>query len=107
MNTTLLSRTAVAGMLALAMGLTIGCGGPGEVSTTAYEYSKSLYAITNRQADSLLPGVRQQIDDDLQADKLSHAEAKLLGAIIRQAEQGDWKGANRESRAIMEAQVTR
>lgn len=107
MNTQRSTLAMLSVLVVLASLPAAGCGGPGEVSPTAYEYSKSLYAITNRKAEMLLTGVSEQIASDLEANKLSAAEAEMLNTIIEQADDGDWEDANRECRAVMEAQVER
>ncbi|WP_425399599.1 hypothetical protein [Aeoliella sp.] len=88
----------------LALLLAPGCG-YGEVSTKAYEYSKALYSITNRQAEGKLDEVTAQIAQAADDGQLSDAEAGMLQAIVDKAVSGDWKAANRDARALMEAQV--
>lgn len=87
-------------MLTLAQ----GCG-YGEVSPQAYEYSKALYSITNRQAEDKLVEVKLQIAQAVERGEITDAEGDLLQAIVDQAADGDWKAANRDARAVMEAQV--
>lgn len=81
-----------------------GCG-YGEVGPQAYEYSKALYSITNRQAEDKLEDVAAQIAHAAEQGELSGAEADVLQAIIDKAADGNWKAANRDTRALMEAQV--
>ncbi|MCO6046562.1 hypothetical protein NG895_21910 [Aeoliella sp. ICT_H6.2] len=92
--------------LPLLVMLTIvqGCG-YGEVSPQAYEYSKALYSITNRQAEDKLVEVKLQIAQAVERGEITDAEGDLLQAIVDQAADGDWKAANRDARAVMEAQV--
>lgn len=84
----------------------IGCG-YGEVGEAGYEYSKALYAITNRQAADRLAEVAVRIEGAVAADELSSREAAWLQDIVEKAESGDWKEANRECRELMNAQVKR
>ena len=84
---------------------TLGCGGYGEVSPTAYEYAKALYSITNRKAQDRLELVDAQIDTAHDEGKLTDQESQWLLDIVEEANGGDWQSANRASRRMMEDQV--
>lgn len=85
--------------------LTVGCGGYGEVSPTAYEYAKALYAISNRQASANLDGVEQQIDQAESVEQLTTQEAAWLTDIIADCRAGEWQTAQKAARRMMQDQV--
>ena len=71
----------------------VGCGGYGEVSPTAYEYAKALYAITNRKAQDQLANVTHGIQTSLADGRLSDRESGWLIGIVREAEDGNWEAS--------------
>ena len=81
-----------------------GCGHP-EVSPMAYDYAMALYTITNRKADGKLQEVRTQIELSVASGELTQVDARALNAIADKAGAGNWKSANQQCRALMEAQV--
>ena len=83
----------------------VGCGGYDEVGPTAYEYAKSLYSITNRKAQDRLPSVTDAIQAARADGKLTDRESNWLIGIVRDAENGNWEGANRAARQLLEDQV--
>ena len=98
---------AIQGILAACLlMLTVGCGGYGKVSLTAYEYAKGLYSIANRKQADLLDQVEEKINADVESGELSAKEADWLRDIIEQARDGDWPGAQKQARRIMEDQVS-
>ncbi|MEM6799724.1 MAG: hypothetical protein AAF589_09435 [Planctomycetota bacterium] len=92
-------------ILLSALSSTSGCGGYGDVSTLTYEHAKSLYAITNRQMESKLTAVSQEIESARTAGELPDREAAWLQGIVDDARGGDWQAANQAARRMMEAQV--
>lgn len=88
----------------LALILLAGCG-YGEVSSTTYEYAKSLYSITNRRMSDRLPQARQQIVAAREAGELPDKEAAWLLKIVDRAEEERWSSAMKSCRRIMEDQV--
>lgn len=96
-------RATTAAMLLLLA--SVGCGGYGPVSSESYEYAKALYSVTNRQAGDKLVEMESQIDDAATANEISAKESAWLKAIIADAQQGDWKTANKACRQMMMDQV--
>lgn len=93
------------GILLTCLAVVAGCNDYGSISPTAYEYAKALYSITNRQAEEKLGEVRQQIDAAAAEGDLTDREARWLKKIVDDAEDGDWRAANKASRAMMEDQI--
>ena len=85
--------------------LLIGCGGYGEVSETAYDFSKALYSITNRKATDKLDQVCEQIEAARSAGELTEQESSWLLQIASDARRGDWDSAMGDARRMMEDQV--
>ncbi|QDT29698.1 hypothetical protein Enr10x_50530 [Gimesia panareensis] len=100
-------RFTLALVLFLCGGLLLsGCGYP-EVSPKTYEISKALYSVCNQKSQERLEAVEELIQSSLEQEEISEREAEWLGEIIRQARQGEWEAALRETRQIMEDQVGR
>ena len=97
----------VALALLVALGLSVGCSRYSEISPTAYEYSKALYSVCNRQDETRLALIAEQIASARAAAQLQEAEADWLGDIIASAQAGDWQVAARDARQLMEAQVSK
>lgn len=95
----------------LFLGLTLllfcGCSGYGEVSPTAYEYAKALYAISNRQANQKLDPVAKQIEQAESAGEITGREATWLHDIVEDCRQNEWQAASKAARRMMEDQVAR
>ena len=85
--------------------LIAGCGGYGEVSQPAYDFSKALYSIANRKAADKLDPVCEQITAACTAGELTEQEAGWLLQIATEAREGQWKSAMHKARRIMEDQV--
>ncbi|QDU57254.1 hypothetical protein [Aeoliella mucimassa] len=83
-----------------------GCGHP-EISPVAYDYSIALYSITNRELDQQLTEVEARIREAAAQGDLTSTDADALNGVIAKAKTGDWKAANVECRALMEAQIKR
>ncbi|QDV20852.1 hypothetical protein Pan153_55310 [Gimesia panareensis] len=83
-----------------------GCGYP-EVSPKTYEISKALYSVCNQKSTERLETVQKLVQSSLEQEEISQREAEWLGEIIKQARQGEWEAALRETRQIMEDQVGR
>ena len=75
------------------------------MSPATYQFAKALYAVTNRRAEERLPGVKAELHAALEQGRVPHREHQWLAAIIAQAEEGEWKAANRACRQMMEDQV--
>lgn len=88
----------------LALILITGCG-YGEVSSTTYEYAKSLYNITNRRLADRLPQAREQIVAAREAGEIPAKEAAWLLKIVDRAEAQRWTSAMKSCRQIMEDQI--
>ncbi|TWT78175.1 hypothetical protein Pla123a_09650 [Posidoniimonas polymericola] len=94
--------------LAITLLLSIGgCGGYGEVSPVAYDYSMALYSLANRQDGGKLDAVAEQIDASHAAGDLTDREAGWLHDILADAESGDWQSASASARRMMQDQVKR
>ena len=89
----------------LVAAATIGCGGYGVVSETAYDYATALYSVANREAASQLESLAAQIDAATAAGELTAAESQWLGAMLADARDGDWAAARAAARRLMEDQV--
>lgn len=83
----------------------VGCGGYGEVSPVAYDYSMALYSLANRQDSDKLPAVAEQIDASHTAGDLTDREHGWLRDILADAEAGDWQSASAAARRMMQDQV--
>ena len=95
-------------LLALtALGLCTGCSRYAEVSPAAYQYSKALYSVCNRQDAPRLTKVAEQIETARAAAQLQQTEADWLNAIVAAAQAGEWQDATKDARRLMEAQVER
>ncbi|MCA8995882.1 MAG: hypothetical protein KDA80_02825 [Planctomycetaceae bacterium] len=81
-----------------------GCG-YGEVNGHTYECAKAIYSICNRQDSERLAQIAQLVETLRAKEKLSRREAGWLTDIIRDAEQGNWETAARESRQLMVDQI--
>ena len=86
--------------------LTAGGCGYGEVSSTAYEYAKALYNISNRRLADRLDGVERQIAASRDAGDISAKEEEWLQDIVAAARRNEWSQAMKSSRQIMEDQIT-
>jgi len=95
-----LAWLAIAGTLTLC-----GCGGYDGLSTTGYEYSKALYALSNKQKSERIELIEQQIDEDTKSGKLPAREASWLLDICEKCQAQQWKAAQAEARRMMEDQV--
>ena len=82
-----------------------GCGGYGSVSPTGYEYSKALYALSNKQKTARIDQVEKQIEADTKAGKLPEHEATWLQDICQKCQAQQWKSAQADARRMMEDQV--
>lgn len=102
----MIAKKALAVLLVAVLAAT-GCGGPSEMTPTAYEYSKALYSIANRKAEDRLADVASGIDAAAASGDITPAEQSRLKAIVDKAYAGDWKKASKQSRALMESQVRR
>lgn len=92
-------------LILLTLSMTIGCGGYGEISPTAYEYAKAIYNIAGRKAESQVEPFCEQLKAARDAGQLSEKEAEWLLAIADKARLGDWKDASQAARRMMEDQV--
>ncbi|QDT69796.1 hypothetical protein MalM25_27370 [Planctomycetes bacterium MalM25] len=95
--------------LLLAFGLAAlmtvaGCG-YGPVSPTAYEYSKALYSLSNRQAADRIDSVQAQIDQSQEAGELPPHEADWLRDICDDCRAARWEQAQAAARRMMQDQV--
>lgn len=99
-------HTAMIALFA-AVGMLAGCSRYSEVSPTAYEYSKALYSVCNRQDEPRLAMVAEQIETAHAAAQLQDTEATWLAGIVATAQAGDWQVATQDARQLMEAQVMR
>lgn len=97
-------RSVMVAMLVSALSVA-GCG-YGQVSPTAYEFAKALYAISNRQAGDRLDPISEQVTVARDDGQLTDREAKWLHDIIAQARDGYWKSAEQASRRMLEDQIT-
>ena len=91
-------------LLVMLLPLLSGCG-YGEISPTAYQYAKGLYAICNRRAADRLESVRQDIESARNDGEISHHEADWLLEIIADGQQQRWDAGAHAAREIMEAQI--
>ena len=91
----------------VALGVSTGCGRYAAVSLEAYQYSKALYSICNRQDEPRLTRVAEQIETARAADELHETEAAWLTDIVATAQAGDWQDATQDARRLMEAQVVK
>lgn len=82
----------------------VGCG-YGKVSPTTYEIAKSLYSISNRKLSGHIHTAKEQITRSCECGDISHKEAKWLNAIVKNAEQENWRQAMKSARRLMEDQV--
>lgn len=98
----LVSRLVLMGSLLLVT--TSGCG-YGEVHPQAYQYSKALYSICNRQDAARLDRIVSGVQRDLAGGQLSEQEAEWLMDIVNKAQHGDWKRASQAARRIMVDQI--
>ncbi len=85
--------------------LFLGCGGYGKVSPETYEFAKALYSATNRQSTESLDRAEEMVLAARDAQELPAEESAWLLAIVADARNGDWEGANREARRLMTDQV--
>ena len=93
-------------LMLLALPLWIGCG-YGELSPTAYEYSKALYGISNRKLEDRLDSVKRQIESSRKSGELTSQEASWLTSIVEDAENKQWSSAMNAARRMMEDQVAK
>lgn len=96
--------------LKAALGLLIlpsvcGCARYDTVSPQAYEYSKALYSVCNRQDEPRLLTVADQIETAAAESQLTGQEVNWLSSIVSTAQSGDWQDATKDARRLMEAQV--
>lgn len=98
----LVGRLVLTGSLLLTM--TSGCG-DGEVRLQAYQYSKALYSICNRQDVARLDQIVSGVERDLASGQLSEQEAEWLMAIVNQAQHADWERASQTARSSLEDQI--
>lgn len=89
------------------LGLLTGCSRYSAVSPEAYQYSKALYSVCNRQDEPRLAKVAEQIDTARTSAQLHATEADWLDEIIASAQAGDWQDATKDARRLMEAQVVK
>ena len=82
-----------------------GCGSYEGLSITGYEYSKALYALSNKQKSERIELIEQQIDQDTKAGNLPANEASWLLAICQQCQAQQWQAAQAEARRMMQDQV--
>ena len=83
-----------------------GCGYP-EVSPKTYEISKALYSVCNQKSQARLDVVTKLIQSSLENKEISESEADWLSGIIKQAQEGKWEAATKETRQLMEDQIDR
>lgn len=91
----------------LGIVLIVGCSSATELSSTAYDYTKALFSISNRKDTEGLTTAKQKIESSEQAGEISAAEAKALLGIVAMAESGKWDKANQRARQLMEQQYSR
>jgi hypothetical protein len=90
-----------------AFGFSAGCSRYSTVSNEAYQYSKALYSVCNRQDEPRLAMVAEQIETARAAEQLQETEADWLIEIVATAQAGDWQDATKDARRLMEAQVVK
>ena len=78
--------------------------GYGEVSPQTYQYSKALYSACQAKNESHLQKIQEMLQSSPE-DALSDTERGWLEAILSQALEGQWEGAARKARRMMEDQV--
>ncbi|MCA9215991.1 MAG: hypothetical protein KDB27_23150 [Planctomycetales bacterium] len=93
-------------LILLAVPLCLGCG-YGEVSPTAYEYSKALYSISNRKLEGRLDAVRHHNEVSHESGELTIQEANWLTSIVEDAKNKQWNDAMNSARRMMEDQVAK
>lgn len=91
--------------IGLAALMTIAGCGYGPVSPTAYQYSKALYSLSNRQAADRIDGVQTQIEQAREAGELPPHEAGWLTDICDHCRAARWDEAQAAARRMMEDQV--
>ncbi|MGI9429041.1 MAG: hypothetical protein ACR2NM_10310 [Bythopirellula sp.] len=91
----------------IALGFSAGCARYSTVSHEAYQYSKALYSVCNRQDEPRLTMVAEQIETARAAQQLQKTEADWLTDIVATAQAGDWQDASKDARRLMEAQVVK
>jgi len=93
------AKTIMAAALLCGMLLT-GCGklalGP-----DAYSLATALDRVFEKQDPAQLTRATELIQEYLQDNRLTPAEAARLGALVAQAEGDDWDGARAELRALL------
>ena len=82
-----------------------GCGGYGEVGSTAYLHAKALYSICNRQDAERLETFSSSLAAALDTGEITAREHRWLEDIMAQAKAGDWQEATINSRRLIKDQV--
>ena len=82
-----------------------GCGGYGEVGSTAYLHAKALYSICNRQDGERLEQYSASLNSAFEAGEISERELGWLEDIMAQAKAGDWQEATINARQLIKDQV--
>lgn len=84
-----------------------GCTRYGPTSAAGYQYATALYSVCNLEDAERLKRLREMVEADRDAEKITPQEARWVGAILDQAAAGDWETAKRKSRKLMEDQLGR
>ncbi len=85
----------------------IGCGQYGTLSPLGYDYATALHSLSRKKKTENIDLLRKKIVGSFEHGDLSERERNWLESILDSADHGDWPGAIKASRSLLEAQVTR
>ena len=79
--------------------------GYGEIGDSGYQLVKSIYSICNQQDETRLQKIEEIAHQRKEDGELPGREWRWVSQILEQAKRGDWEGAQKRCRQLMNAQI--
>lgn len=78
----------------------------GTVGSRGYEFATALFSACNRRDAATIEKLESMVDSAASRRELTEQEIEWLRGILADANAGDWQAAAKDSRSLLQAQVT-